>query len=145
MEAAARALGRDVIARPVDVADREQMRSFAEAVHAQAGAVHLLVNNAGVGLGAGLLDTELSDWDWIVAINLMGVVHGCHFFVPPMVERGTGGHVANVSSMAGFHASPGPNRTSTATIPLAKTRMVDESANTRARVMATSARIGPLK
>ena len=106
MEAAARALGRDVIARPVDVADREQMRSFAEAVHAQAGAVHLLVNNAGVGLGAGLLDTELSDWDWIVAINLMGVVHGCHFFVPPMVERGTGGHVANVSSMAGFHASP---------------------------------------
>ncbi|TMK39100.1 MAG: SDR family NAD(P)-dependent oxidoreductase [Actinobacteria bacterium] len=106
VEAAARALGRDVIARPVDVADREQMRSFAEAVHAQAGAVHLLVNNAGVGLGAGLLDTELSDWDWIVAINLMGVVHGCHFFVPPMVERGTGGHVANVSSMAGFHASP---------------------------------------
>jgi short-subunit dehydrogenase len=68
--------------------------------------VDLLVNNAGVGLAAGLLDTELDDWDWIVAINVMGVVHGCHFFVPKMVERGTGGHVANVSSMAGFHASP---------------------------------------
>jgi NAD(P)-dependent dehydrogenase (short-subunit alcohol dehydrogenase family) len=106
VEAGARALGRDVLARHVDVADREQMRAFAEAVHAQAGAVDLLVNNAGVGLAAGLLDTEPEDWDWIVSINLMGVVHGCQCFVPKMVERGAGGHVANLSSMAGFHASP---------------------------------------
>jgi NAD(P)-dependent dehydrogenase (short-subunit alcohol dehydrogenase family) len=82
------------------------MRDFAEAVHREAGPVDLLVNNAGVGLAAGFLDTELEDWDWIVAINVMGVVHGCHFFVPRMVERGMGGHVANLSSMAGFHASP---------------------------------------
>ena len=66
----------------------------------------LLVNNAGVGLAARFLDTELEDWDWVVAINLMGVVHGCHFFVPKMVERGTGGHIANLSSMAGYHANP---------------------------------------
>ncbi len=110
VEASARALGRGVLARHVDVSDREQMREFADAVHADAGAVDLLVNNAGVGLAAGLLDTELEDWDWIVSINLMGVVHGCHFFVPKMVERGTGGHVANLSSMAGFHASPGAGR-----------------------------------
>jgi NAD(P)-dependent dehydrogenase (short-subunit alcohol dehydrogenase family) len=105
VEASARALGRGVLARHVDVAERNQMREFAEAVHSEAGPVDLLVNNAGVGLAAGFLDTELEDWDWIVAINLMGVVHGCHFFVPRMVERGIG-HVANVSSMAGFHASP---------------------------------------
>jgi NAD(P)-dependent dehydrogenase (short-subunit alcohol dehydrogenase family) len=105
-ETAARALGRRVLARRVDVSDRDQMREFADSTHAEMGAVDLLVNNAGVGLAAGLLDTELEDWDWIVAINVMGVVHGCHFFVPKMVERGTGGHVANVSSMAGFHASP---------------------------------------
>jgi NAD(P)-dependent dehydrogenase (short-subunit alcohol dehydrogenase family) len=105
-EASARALGRGVLARRVDVADREQMRTFAEAVHEELGVVDLLVNNAGVGLGAGLLESELEDWDWIVAINLMGVVHGCHFFVPPMVERGRGGHVANLSSAAGFYATP---------------------------------------
>jgi NAD(P)-dependent dehydrogenase (short-subunit alcohol dehydrogenase family) len=105
VETSARALGRSVLARHVDVADRDQMRDFAEAVHGQ-GHVDLLVNNAGVGLAASFLDTELEDWDWVVAINLLGVVHGCHFFVPRMVERGRGGHVANLSSMAGFHASP---------------------------------------
>jgi NAD(P)-dependent dehydrogenase (short-subunit alcohol dehydrogenase family) len=106
VEANARSLGRSVLARQVDVADRDQMRNFAEAVHAETGPVDLLVNNAGVGLAAGFLDTELEDWDWIVPINLMGVVHGCHFFVPRMVERGAGGHVVNLSSMAGFHATP---------------------------------------
>jgi NAD(P)-dependent dehydrogenase (short-subunit alcohol dehydrogenase family) len=106
VEATARGLGSKVVARKVDVSDREQMREFADAVHGEAGVVDLLVNNAGVGLGAGLLETELEDWDWIVSINVMGVVHGCHFFVPPMVERGQGGHVANVSSAAGFYATP---------------------------------------
>ena len=105
-EAAARTLGRDVIARKVDVADRDQMRDFASAVHEQVTAVDLLVNNAGVGLAADFLDTELSDWDWIVSINVMGVVHGCHLFVPPMVERGGGGHVVNLSSAAGYFATP---------------------------------------
>ena len=105
-EASARALGRRVVARHVDVADREQMREFADTVHDELGVVDVLVNNAGVGLGAGLLETKLEDWDWIVAINIMGVVHGCHLFVPRMVERGTGGHVANLSSLAGFYATP---------------------------------------
>lgn len=105
-ERTARGLGRDVIARRVDVADRDQMREFAEAVNGQVGALDLLVNNAGVGLGAGLLETELEDWDWIVSINILGVVHGCHFFIPPMVTRGEGGHVVNLSSAAGFYATP---------------------------------------
>jgi NAD(P)-dependent dehydrogenase (short-subunit alcohol dehydrogenase family) len=100
------AAGRGVLARRVDVSDRAQMADFAAAVQEEAGVVDLLINNAGVGLGAGFLETELEDWDWIVPINLMGVVHGCHFFVPPMVERGQGGHVANVSSVAGFYATP---------------------------------------
>jgi NAD(P)-dependent dehydrogenase (short-subunit alcohol dehydrogenase family) len=81
------------------------MREFADAVHGQVASVDLLVNNAGVGLAAELLETKLEDWDWIVSINLMGVVHGCHFFLPKMVERGRGGHVANVSSMAGYFAT----------------------------------------
>jgi NAD(P)-dependent dehydrogenase (short-subunit alcohol dehydrogenase family) len=50
------------------------------------------------------VDHPLEEWDRIVGINLMGVVHGCHFFVPRMIERGEGGHVVNISSMAGFTA-----------------------------------------
>jgi NAD(P)-dependent dehydrogenase (short-subunit alcohol dehydrogenase family) len=103
---AIRGMGCGVMARTVDVADRAAMRDFAAAVHAELEAVDLLVNNAGVAIGAAFLDTPLPDWDWIVSINLMGVVHGCHFFVPPMVRRGRGGHVANVASAAGYVATP---------------------------------------
>ena len=105
VESQARSGGSDVLARRIDVANRDEMRDFAEAVHGKVAAVDLLVNNAGVGLGAEFLETELEDWDWIVSINLMGVVHGCHFFIPKMIERGSGGHVANVSSMAGYFAT----------------------------------------
>jgi len=60
------------------------------------------VNNAGVGLAARFQDTTLEDWDWILGINLKGVIHGLHFFVPAMVERGQGGHVVNVASALGY-------------------------------------------
>jgi len=102
---AIRALGRGVLARRVDVASRDDMAAFAADVHRQHDAVDVLVNNAGVGLGGGLLDTSLEDWGWVLGINLWGVIHGCHFFVPPMVARGRGGHVVNVSSAAGFLAT----------------------------------------
>jgi NAD(P)-dependent dehydrogenase (short-subunit alcohol dehydrogenase family) len=106
-EAAARGKGSDVLAMRVDVGDRAQMQAFATAVHERVDAVDLLVNNAGVGLGARFLDTQLEDWAWILPINVMGVVQGCHLFVPPMVRRARGGHVVNLSSAAGFFASPG--------------------------------------
>ena len=95
-------MGRSVLSRRVDVANPEEMRAFAEEVHGQMRAVDILMNNAGVGLAASFLDTSLEDWDWLLRINLRGVIHGCHFFVPPMVSRGVGGHVVNVSSMAGY-------------------------------------------
>ena len=100
-----RALGRDVFAQRVDVASPDAMREFAAAVHARTDAVDILMNNAGVGLGASFLDTDLKDWDWIVGINLKGVIYGCHFFIPPMVARHQGGHVINVASAAAFVAS----------------------------------------
>ena len=99
----ARALGRRVFARRVDVSKRDEMRSFAEEVHADGGPLDVLVNNAGVAISGGFLETSLDDWDWILSINLLGVIHGCHFFLPPMVERKRG-HVVNVSSVAGFFA-----------------------------------------
>jgi NAD(P)-dependent dehydrogenase (short-subunit alcohol dehydrogenase family) len=104
-EQSLRDLGRSVIATRVDVASPEEMTGFAEQVHAAVPAVDLLVNNAGVAIGASFLDTPLEDWEWILGINVRGVVHGCHVFVPKMVERGGGGHVVNVASAAGFYAS----------------------------------------
>jgi NAD(P)-dependent dehydrogenase (short-subunit alcohol dehydrogenase family) len=104
-ESQLRALGRDVLAQRVDVARREDMSALASAVHGKVEAVDILMNNAGVGLGGGFLHTSLEDWDWIIGINLRGVIHGCHFFLPKMVARGRGGHVINVSSAAGYVAS----------------------------------------
>ena len=101
-----RGLGRQVVTHRLDVADRDAMRGFAADVGRQCGAVDILVNNAGVAVGADFLETPLEDWDWLVSINLMGVVHGCHFLVPPMVARGRGGHVVNVASAAGLVAAP---------------------------------------
>jgi NAD(P)-dependent dehydrogenase (short-subunit alcohol dehydrogenase family) len=98
------ALGRQVFSRRVDVASREEMAGFADAVHGRVPAVDILMNNAGVAVGGAFLDTTLDDWDWIVSINLKGVVHGCHFFLPRMVEAGRGGWVVNVASVAGYVA-----------------------------------------
>lgn len=94
---------RSVFSRTVDVSDRLAMRLFAEEVHRLVPAADIVVNNAGVGLGGSFLDTSLEDWDWVLGVNLRGVIHGCHFFIPKMVERGTGGHVVNVSSILGIY------------------------------------------
>ncbi|HEU4412040.1 MAG TPA: SDR family NAD(P)-dependent oxidoreductase [Polyangiaceae bacterium] len=110
LEAAAAALAREgaevALAERVDVADREAMRAFAGRVGRAVGALDVLVNNAGVAHGGSFLDTPLEDWDWLLSINVLGVVHGCHFFVPPMVASGRGGHVVNVASLAGLVAPP---------------------------------------
>jgi NAD(P)-dependent dehydrogenase (short-subunit alcohol dehydrogenase family) len=106
VEGEIRGLGRGVLARRIDVANREEVRDWAGEVHARVEAVDLLVNNAGVGLGALFLDTSLEDWEWIARINLFGVIHGCHFFVPAMVRRGAGGHVVNVASAAAYAPLP---------------------------------------
>ena len=103
---AARRLGRDVMTRRVDVSDPEQMTAFADATFSHFGGVDIVVNNAGVGLVGGFLDTSLKDWDWLVSINLMGVVHGCDAFIPAMINSGCGGQVVNVSSAAGLLANP---------------------------------------
>jgi NAD(P)-dependent dehydrogenase (short-subunit alcohol dehydrogenase family) len=104
--AAARGYGRDVLTARVDVSEPEQMAAFAAETFGHFGGVHILVNNAGVGLLGGFLDTSLKDWDWLVSINLMGVVHGCDAFLPAMIESARGGHVVNLSSAAGLLANP---------------------------------------
>jgi short-subunit dehydrogenase len=81
------------------------MAAFAAAVHALVPAADVVVNNAGVAVSGAFLDTSLDVWVWLLGINLRGVVHGCHFFVPRMVERG-GGHVVNISSILGIYPAP---------------------------------------
>ena len=89
--------GPDGEAYEVDVADRAAVLALADEVHREHGALDVLVNNAGVGMSGRFLATTLDDWDWILGINLGGVINGCYAFAPAMVERGRG-HVVNVSS-----------------------------------------------
>jgi NADP-dependent 3-hydroxy acid dehydrogenase YdfG len=98
---------RALIVEKVDVSSRAEMKAFADKVHALAPAADVIVNNAGVAISGQFLETSLDDWDWLLGINLKGVIHGCHFFVPKMVERGTGGHVVNIASIFGIIAPPG--------------------------------------
>jgi NAD(P)-dependent dehydrogenase (short-subunit alcohol dehydrogenase family) len=124
MDALAAELGdRALVAAAVDVSDRAAVAAFADTVHARAD-VDVVVNNAGVGLGGMFVDTSLDDWNWLLGVNLFGVVHGCHAFVPKMVARarlagrgdranGRGnaaaarrGHIVNVSSVLGIYPTP---------------------------------------
>jgi NAD(P)-dependent dehydrogenase (short-subunit alcohol dehydrogenase family) len=100
-------LGRRVVALPVDVASAEQVAAFADRCYAELGRVDLLVNNAGIGIGGSFVDVPLEEWKTILGINLQGVVHGCHFFLPRMIAAARGGQVVNIASMAGYVGTPG--------------------------------------
>lgn len=89
----------------VDVSDWAAMQKLAERVHEKYGALDVLVNNAGVATAGDFLSTPIEDWNWVMGINLMGVVHGCKAFGARMAEQG-GGHIVNVASAAGYYAAP---------------------------------------
>jgi NAD(P)-dependent dehydrogenase (short-subunit alcohol dehydrogenase family) len=108
LDALARELGDGCVFRKrVDVSKKDEMEALASEVHAAHGALDVLVNNAGVGHSGGVLDSSLQDWEWVLGVNLWGVVYGCHFFVPKMVERRAGGHVVNIASGFGLVAGSG--------------------------------------
>lgn len=90
-----------------DVAKAEQVQAGAQATLAAFEKVHIVVNNAGVGLAGRPGDIALEDWRWIVDINLMGVVYGVEAFTPLIRSHGEGGHILNVASMAGHFTMPG--------------------------------------
>jgi NAD(P)-dependent dehydrogenase (short-subunit alcohol dehydrogenase family) len=99
--------GVDVIASTVDVAKRAQVQKFAALVHEKTPAVDILVNNAGVVIAADILDTSAKDWEFIIGVNLMGVIHFCDAFCPAMIARKRSAHVVNIASMEGFAAMEG--------------------------------------
>ncbi|HKJ25101.1 MAG TPA: SDR family NAD(P)-dependent oxidoreductase [Myxococcota bacterium] len=97
--------GRRVSLHVADVADRARMETLPAEVLAEHGAVHVLVNNAGVTVGRSFEDHDWDDLDWILGIDLWGVIHGCKVFLPHLL-RADEAHIVNVSSMAGFVAFP---------------------------------------
>ena len=89
----------------VDVSDREQVEAFADAVVSEHGAVHMLINNAGVALGARVEDASYEDMHWLMNINYWGVVHGCKAFIPHLRQQSQA-IIVNVSSVFGLFSAP---------------------------------------
>jgi NAD(P)-dependent dehydrogenase (short-subunit alcohol dehydrogenase family) len=102
-----RAHGGEAVAVPTDVSQLAQVQALAERARATFGAVHVLCNNAGVATWGGLERATHRDWQWVLGINLWGVIHGIEAFVPDMIARKEGGHIVNTASMAGLVASQG--------------------------------------
>jgi NAD(P)-dependent dehydrogenase (short-subunit alcohol dehydrogenase family) len=103
--------GTPVMARRVDVADGGQMQALANDVGAQWGAPHLVFNNAGVAAGGLVWENTEADWDWVLGVNLKGVVHGVRLFTPMMLQAAKAdpswrGHLVNTASMAGLLTPP---------------------------------------
>ena len=110
-EAEMKAAGVQVMARQVDVSDAAQMEALAGAVKERFGAPHFVFNNAGVGAGGLVWENTVADWEWVLGVDLWGVIHGVRLFVPMMLEAASKdpawrGHVTNTASMAGLLTPP---------------------------------------
>jgi len=102
-------LGRDsgaVHALQLDVTDRAAMARAADETERVFGKVHILCNNAGVNFFAPIDECTYQDWDWLLSVNLGGVVNGVQTFLPRIKAHGEGGHIVNTGSMASFIAGP---------------------------------------
>ena len=89
-----------------DVSDPASVDALARAVLDEFGAVHVVCNNAGIGPLAPVADLTLDDWRWMLGVNLWGVIHGVHTFLPILKQNREGGHIVNTASMAGLVAGP---------------------------------------
>ena len=104
LEAAAAELG--AVAVRTDVSDYESVQALAQEVERRFGRVDLVVNNAGIGSIAKISDMKISDWRWMLGVNLMGVIHGVNVFLPRLLANPAGGHIVNTSSMSGLATLP---------------------------------------
>jgi NAD(P)-dependent dehydrogenase (short-subunit alcohol dehydrogenase family) len=96
-------LGVRAIGIETDVARRESVEAAAEKIDREFGRVHVVMNNAGVVVrGVPMHETDDATWNWVLGVNLFGVVHGAQVFVPRIRAHGEGGHIVNTASLAGF-------------------------------------------
>lgn len=104
-----RLAGGDALSISCDVASAAEVEQAATQVIAELGPVTVLCNNAGIGGGVGppAVEVPLERWTDVLSVNLQGVIHGVHAFVPAMIDAGGGGHVVNTASMAAFLTGPG--------------------------------------
>ena len=105
------ALGAQTLAFKLDVASADQMEAMGNVVLTRFGAPHLIFNNAGVGSGGLIWESTLKDWEWVLGVNVMGVVHGVRIFTPMMLAAADAdpawrGHIVNTASMAGLLNAP---------------------------------------
>lgn len=106
-EATLRERGADTLCVPVDVADAGQVEALAERAYGAFGAVHVVCNNAGVsGDFRPVWEQSLESWEWVLGVNLWGVIYGVRAFVPRMLDGGAAGHIVNTASIAGVVSMP---------------------------------------
>lgn len=106
-ETAALAGDGKVLTQITDVSDASSVRHLANRCFGELGAVHVLCNNAGVFQGGHMWTRGEEDFSWLLGVNLWGVLHGIHEFVPRMIEQDTEGHIVNTVSVAGLSVAPG--------------------------------------
>lgn len=94
-----------VFSMVVDVSKAEQVKAFANASAQRFGAINLLFNNAGIGGGGVSWEIPLAEWDWVLDVNLKGVIHGMHYFTPHLLAQETS-HIVNTASVAGLMSTP---------------------------------------
>ena len=96
----------DLLAVEVDVAKPDDVERLARETYAAFGAAHVVCNNAGVAVMGAVHEHSLADWEWVLGVNLWGVIHGVRAFVPRMLAGGQDGHIVNTASIAGLTTSP---------------------------------------
>jgi NAD(P)-dependent dehydrogenase (short-subunit alcohol dehydrogenase family) len=103
---AVRAKAPAVLPLRVDVSRAEDVERLATETYAAFGAAHVVCNNAGVAVLGAVHEHSLADWQWVLGVNLWGVIHGVRVFVPRMLAGGEEGHIVNTASMAGLTTAP---------------------------------------
>jgi NAD(P)-dependent dehydrogenase (short-subunit alcohol dehydrogenase family) len=98
--------GANVIAVPTDVSKSDSVEALAAAVDARLGDPHLVFNNAGVLISGRAWERSEADWDWVLGVNLRGVIHGMRAFVPRMLSHGEPAHMVNTASVGGLVVGP---------------------------------------
>jgi NAD(P)-dependent dehydrogenase (short-subunit alcohol dehydrogenase family) len=102
-----RKAGVPVLAIRTDVSRSHDVERLAEKTLATFGAVHVVCNNAGVAPGGAVWESTVADWEWVLGVNVWGVIHGVRVFVPIMLRQDTPCHVVNTASVAGMLSVPG--------------------------------------